>query len=212
MRARLRQHLGCLASLLLFGSLATAAEPAPPPRLKAGVFTPANLAPPFALQGSQGAPVKLGDYRGKVVVLAFGYTHCPEVCPTTLALLTQAHRKLGDAGRDLQILYVTVDPQRDSLARLKQYLGTFDPSFIGLTGTSSQLAAVQQLYGVTAKRQDAGDTYFVGHSTSTYLIDRSGRLRALMPYGRGVSDYVHDLSILLQEAAAQAPSTGGATR
>ena len=130
MRVQLRTRLGGLASLLLV-SLVVAGEPA----LKAGVFTPANPAPQFTLQGSQGTAVKLSDYRGKVVVIAFGYTHCPEVCPTTLALLTQAHRKLGDAGRDLQVLYVTVDPERDSLARLKQYLGSFDPTFVGATGT-----------------------------------------------------------------------------
>jgi protein SCO1 len=198
MTSQIHKHPGFIASLLLFATLASSAEPSP--TLKAGVFTPANKAPEFALQGSSGATVKLSDYRGKVVVVGFGYTSCPEVCPTTLAVLAQARRKLGDAARDLRVLYVTVDPERDSVQRLEQYLGTFDTAFVGLTGTSSQLASVRQQYGVLIKRENAAQTYFVGHSTSTYLIDRTGRLRALMPYGRSVSDYVHDLSILLQEA------------
>jgi protein SCO1 len=193
------------ASLLMaLATLAAGAEPASSPPLKAGVFSPARLAPDFSLQGSNGAAAKLSDYRGKVVLLGFGFSSCPEVCPTTLATLAQAHRKLGAAGRDLQVIYVTVDPERDSTQRLKQYLDTFDPTFLGATGSPAALAAVRQQYGVQAQRKPLGNTYVMAHSSSTYLIDRAGRLRALMPYGHSPADYVHDLSLLLQEAPSTA--------
>ena len=205
MTSRTYSHCGLLTSLLmLLGALGAGAEPAAGTPLKAGVFTPPRQAPYFSLQGSNGGPVKLSDYRGKVVLIGFGFTSCPEVCPTTLATLAQAHRKVGAAGRDVQVIYVTVDPERDSAQRLKQYLGTFNATFVGATGSAAALAAVRQQYGVLAERKPLGNTYVVGHSSSTYLIDRAGRLRALMPYGHSAADYAHDLSILLQETVSTA--------
>jgi protein SCO1/2 len=97
---------------------------------------------------------------------------------------------------------VTVDPERDSVQRLGQYLGTFHASFLGVTGSAADLATVRQRYGVLAERKPFENTYVMAHSSSTYLIDRAGRLRALMPYGRSASDYTHDLSILLKEGTA----------
>jgi protein SCO1/2 len=110
-----------------------------------------------------------------------------------------AHRKLGAAAADVQIVYITVDPQRDDTARLKKYLGAFDPTFVGGTGTEQQLAAVRKNYGISAVRQNLGDSYTYDHSSFTYLIDRGGMIRALMPYGHSPDDYVHDLTILLKE-------------
>jgi protein SCO1 len=190
--------LRAVAALLALLALAATAD-ANAPALKAGVFTPPRQAPDFSLQGSDGKALKLSSYRGKVVVLFFGFTSCPEVCPTTLATLTQAHRKLGDAAKDVQVVYVTVDPERDVPERMKKYLGTFDATFVGGTGTSEQLAAVRKDYGVFAEKKIAGKDYSVAHSSFTYLIDRRGSLRALMPYGHGPDDYVHDLQILLKE-------------
>jgi protein SCO1 len=108
----------------------------------------------------------------------------------------------------VQIIYVTVDHERDTAQRLKQYLGTFDPSFIGATDTPQRLSEVRRQYGVMAERKDLDSTYVVAHSSSTYLIDRRGRLRALMPYGRSPDDYVHDLAILLQEPSSATASDG----
>src|ERR1700730_16953732 len=99
--------------------------------LKAGVFNPAREAPDFSVRGSDGAALTLSRYRGKVVVLGFGYTSCPNVCPVTLAVLAQAHRKLGALGAQVQVIYLTVDPERDNADRLKQYLASFDPTFVG---------------------------------------------------------------------------------
>jgi protein SCO1/2 len=165
--------------------------------LKAGVFNPAREAPEFSVHGSDGAPLLLSHYRGKVVVLAFGYTSCPNVCPVTLAVLAQAHRKLGAQGSQVQVIYITVDPERDSAERLRQYLAAFDSTFVGGTGTAMQMAEVRRSYGVTAEKVGTGKDYAVAHSSFVYLITREGKLRALMPFGHKADDYVHDISLLL---------------
>ena len=191
-----------VAVLALVATLAqaAAATPAPgAPLLKAGVFDPPRMAPDFSLQGSDGRALKMSDHRGKVVLLAFGYSSCPAVCPTTLATFAEARRRLGPPAANVQVVYVTVDPERDDAAHLKKYLNAFDSTFIGGTGTADQLATVRKAYGITAEKVPAGDTYSYSHSSFTYLIDRSGKIRALMPYGHNPQDYVHDLTILLKE-------------
>jgi protein SCO1/2 len=165
--------------------------------LKAGVFNPPREAPDFSVRASDGAALALSHYRGKVVVLGFGYTHCPNVCPATLAVLALAHRKLGALGSQVQVIYLTVDPERDSAERLKQYLAAFDPTFLGGTGTAAQMAAVRTSYGVTAEKVGTGSEYGIAHSSFIYLITRDGKLRALMPFGHKADDYVHDISMLL---------------
>jgi protein SCO1/2 len=165
--------------------------------LKAGIFNPARAAPDFSVQGSDGTPLTLSHYRGKVVVLAFGYTHCPNVCPVTLAILAQAHRNLGALGAQMQVIYLTVDPERDSAERLRQYLAAFDATFVGGTGTAVQMAAVRKAYGVTAEKVGDAKDYAVAHSSFVYLITREGKLRALMPFGHAADDYTHDISLLL---------------
>jgi protein SCO1/2 len=190
-------HMRRMALVLMaWPALAMAA-----PGLTSGEFSPARLAPDFTLQGSNGKPVKLADYRGKVVALGFGFTSCPAVCPTTLAELAAARKQLGSLGKDFQVVYVTVDPERDTAARMHDYLGAFDPTFVGATGTSAQLAAVRQEYGVTAvKTQQGGPgNYGYNHSSFVLLVDRAGKLRALSPYGRKVDDVVHDVRMLLAE-------------
>ena len=188
-----------LALLLLLLSVALAGRAAEVDSLKAGVFSPPHPAPDFTLAGSDGAPLTLGRYRGKVVALAFGFSHCADVCPVTLATLAQARKALGPQGRDLQVVYVTVDPERDDVARMKTWLAAFDPGFVGGTGSRQALAAVDRSYGVSASRVVTGSGYSFGHSSSVYLIDRDGRLRAMMPYGHGAEDYVHDVRLLMQK-------------
>jgi protein SCO1/2 len=164
--------------------------------LKAGVFDPARVAPDFALAGSNGSELKLSTYRGKVVLLGFGFTSCAAVCPITLGTLKQVNKKLGAQAGELQIIYITVDPERDDAPRLKKYLSSFDPAFIGGTGTEAQLAAVRKDYGIAAEKVAGPDGSYT-HSSFIYLIDREGRLRALMPFGHVADDYVHDVRILL---------------
>ena len=179
-------------ALLLLTVAAHAAD------LKAGTFDPPRDAPAFTLQSSGGGTVSLEQFRGRVVVLGFGFSNCTEVCPLTLHTLALARKQLGPAAADVQILYVTVDPERDDAKRLKEYLGAFDKTFVGGTGSEEQLAAVRKAYGISAQKiVEAKGGYKYGHSSFVYLIDRDGRLRALMPYGHQPEDYVHDLAILL---------------
>jgi protein SCO1/2 len=189
-----RALLPILSLLLAAGP--TAAQGA---ELRAGAFSPPRPAPAFSLRGSDGAELGLGRYRGKVVVMAFGFTSCASVCPVTLATLAQARRKLGADGDDFQVVYVTVDPERDDAQRMREYLAKFDPTFVGGTGSEEELAAVRDEYGILASKLASGPGYTVSHSSYTYLIDREGRLRALMPYGSSSDDYAHDLGILLKE-------------
>lgn len=193
--SRLR-HLGIILLCMLSCALAPGigAE-----ELKAGVFTPPRPAPDFVVKGSNGADLKLSQHRGKVVLLGFGYSSCANVCPITLAVLAQAYRQLGAQASQVQVLYLTVDPARDTPVRLKQYLTAFDTSFIGGSGTDAEMAAVRKLYGVTAEKHEFGNDYVIAHSSFIYLIDRQGNLRALMPFGHKADDYVHDLKLLLKE-------------
>ena len=184
--------------------IALAVGAAGSPELRSGVFDPPRMAPDFSLRGSDGSEFKLSRYRGKVVALGFGYTHCPGVCPTTLAFLAQARQKLGAAGKEFQIIYVTVDPERDSAEHLKAFLASFDPTFVGATGTPQQLANVRKEYGINVsdKMFVAGQpksNYFLDHSSYVYLIDRAGKLRAMMPYGVTVDDIEHDAQALLSK-------------
>jgi protein SCO1/2 len=167
--------------------------------MKAGQFDPPRLAPDFSLRGSDGHELKMSRYRGKVVLLAFGFTSCTEVCPVTLATLAQARHTLGPAAANVQVVYITVDPARDNPERMNKYLRGFDPSFIGGSGTEQQLAAVRKDYGISSERKPLGDSYTYVHSSFTYLIDRSGRIRALMPYGHSPADFANDVTILLRE-------------
>lgn len=189
-----------VAGLITPPAHAAATTAAVRPALKAGVFEPPSPAPAFALRGSDGSEdVGPARFKGKVVLMSFGFTSCPAVCPTTLATLAQARKELGAAAAGVQVLFVTVDPERDDAARLKAYVAPFDSSFVGATGRPDALAAVRRHYGVTANKVAMGDSYGVDHTSSVYVIDRQGRLRALMPYGRSAKDYVHDLRVLLAQ-------------
>jgi protein SCO1 len=186
-----------LLATLLACMLLSPAHSGEADELKAGIFNPAREAPDFSVLGSDGTALTLSRYRGKVVLLGFGYTSCPNVCPVTLAVLAQAQRKLGPLGSQVQVIYLTVDPERDNAARLKQYLAAFDPTFVGGTGTAAQMASVRSSYGVTAEKHGSGSDYAVAHSSFVYLITPDGKLRALMPFGHKADDYVHDISMLL---------------
>ena len=195
-RRRLNRTIVLLPLLLFLTAAVGAADNA---NFKAGAFSPPRQAPDFSLRGSDGGELKLSRYRGKVVVLGFGFTSCPEICPTTLAVLAQARKKLSASADEVQVVYVTVDPERDDTERMRKYLASFDPTFVGGTGTAAQLAAIRQAYGVVAEKKPFAGGYTVAHSSFTYLIDRDGSLRALMPFGHTADDYVHDVKLLLNK-------------
>jgi protein SCO1/2 len=170
--------------------------------LRAGVFKPARAAPEFALNGSDGATVTIKRFHGKVIALGFGYTSCADVCPTTLAFLVEARKELGTAAKDFQVLYVTVDPERDNVPRLRKYMDAFDTSFIGATGTPADLDDVRKAYGITMTKQVSKvdpNAYQIHHSAFVYLIDRDGSLRAIIPFGATATDMAHDVKVLLAE-------------
>lgn len=187
----------CLFALLLAAvGMAHAAG-----QLKSGTFEPPRMAPQIAQKAADGKDFALDKLRGKVVVLEFGYTSCADVCPVSLALLRQARERLGPLAGKLQVVFVTVDPQRDTAPKLKAYLEQFDSSFIGLTGSEAQMAAIRSSYGISATKkmvEGSKTEYTMGHSSYLYFIDPQGKLRALMPFGRPADDIVHDVTLLAQ--------------
>lgn len=188
--------------LLLFssGALATADRTRAAASLKSGVFEPPRMAPEFSLPSSQGGEFTLSEHRGQPLVLSFGFSSCPQICPMTLANLVKVKRQLGALADQVQVVFMTVDPERDSIDQLRAYLANFHPDFIGLTGAPEQLAAVREAYGITTQREDYGQgRYDVHHSSFVFLVDRQGLLRALVPFGTGPDDIAHDLRVLLQE-------------
>lgn len=174
--------------------------------LKSGVFDPPRIAPDFSLPSSHDNQFTLSEQRGKLLVLGFGFTNCPNVCPMTLANLAQVYKNLGALAGQVQVVYMTVDPERDTPARLREYLTNFNSHFVGVTGSADELAAVRQAYGIIAKKEvhKNGGNYEVHHSSYIYLIDRDGLLRALVPFGKSADDITHDIKILLQEKTQQA--------
>ena len=150
------------------------------------------------LKDHNGRPRTLADFRGKVVAVFFGFTHCPDVCPTTLAELSQVMRELGADADKVQVLFVTVDPERDTPEVLRQYVPAFHPSFLGLVGDAEGTARAAKEFKVFYQKQPLKNGgYSVDHSAGTYIFDRAGRLRLFAPYGRGAAALLHDIRILL---------------
>jgi protein SCO1/2 len=140
----------------------------------------------------------LADFRGKVVAVFFGFTHCPDACPTTLAEMAQVMRELGPEADKLQVLFVTVDPERDTPAVLKQYVPSFHPAFLGLAGDAQATSRVAKEFKVYYQKQPLKDGgYSVDHSAGTYFFDREGRLRLFAQYGKGAEAMLHDVRLLL---------------
>lgn len=190
-------HRGAAAAIALVLALASSA---PGAEFKGGLLTPPRAAPEVALATQDDKNFVLSRERGKVVALWFGYTFCPDVCPTTLAELVQARTKLGKDASRFRIVFVTVDPERDTPTRLREYVKAFSGSYTALTGTPEQLAAVRKAYGVIVeKRVVAGTaaTYLIDHSAFVYIIDPAGQLRLMFPFGLPIEDMVHDIKLLL---------------
>jgi protein SCO1/2 len=153
----------------------------------------------FSLTDPADRPRSLGDFRGKVVLLTFGYTHCPDVCPTTLAKFAEVRRLLGADAARVQGLFVTVDPERDSAELLRNYVPSFDPTFIGLRGTEEQTDAATRSFHANYQIVDYHGNILVDHTASTYLIDALGRMRVVAPYDQSARALADDVSALLQD-------------
>ena len=182
----------------LGGTLAACSQPKP--QFKAIDLTGADYAKDFQLTDQNGQVRTLKDFRGKLVVVFFGYTQCPDVCPTTMAELAEAKKLLGADGDKLQGLFVTIDPQRDTPAVLKAYMANFDPTFLALRGTPEQLAATAKEFKVYYKKVDGktATSYTMDHSAASFVYDTKGRLRLYTRYGSGAQALASDLELLLK--------------
>jgi protein SCO1 len=198
-RALLKAALGlAVAAFLLAGCGRDA------PKFRSSDVTGTTFGRDFTLTDHTGKPVTLASYRGKVVVLFFGYTQCPDVCPTTLATLAETMRILGPDAASVQVLFVTVDPERDTKELLAQYVPAFNPSFVGLRGDAEATARTAKEFKILYQKQPGRtpETYTVDHSAGTFVFDPQGRLRLYVSYGQGADVFAHDIRELLRAPAA----------
>ncbi len=191
-----RRHL-----LLSAFAVSVAACTQSKPQFKAIDLTGADYAKDFHLPDADGRMRSLADFKGKIVALFFGYTQCPDVCPTTMAELTEAKKLLGPDGDKLQVVFVSVDPDRDTPQVLKGYMGNFDPSFVALRPTPQQLEAVAKDFKVYYKKVEGNTptSYTMDHSAATYVYDPKGQLRLYARYGAGAQALASDFKQLLAQ-------------
>jgi len=197
-RAKLKNFLAAALWTLAAAYLVGCGEEPRSPKFRLTDVTGANFGKELALTDHDGRPRTLADFRGKVVAVFFGFTHCPDVCPTTLAELALVVKELGPEGSRVQVLFVTVDPERDTQQVLRQYVPSFNPDFLGLRGDAEATARAAKEFKVYFQKQPAKDgRYSVDHSAGTYILDREGRLRLFAGYGTGAPALLHDIRILL---------------
>ena len=158
-----------------------------------------QLTPNFSLTGEGGKVVNLRDFRGKAVLLYFGYTFCPDVCPATMVELKEAVEKLGREADDVQVIMISVDPDRDTPEKLAEYVSHFNPSFIGLTGSDDEVGAVATQYGIFYEKHEGtvATGYLIDHTASVVVIDPDGYLRIVYPFGTPGEDIAEDLRHLV---------------
>lgn len=185
------------AFALLAAALA-ACQPAGP-KFRSTDITGADYGRELALHDHHGKARTLADFRGRAVILSFGFTHCPDICPTILADLAGAVASLGKDAERVQVLFVTVDPERDTRELLAGYVSAFDPGFLGLYGDAEATMRVAKEFKVFYEKRKAGDSYSVDHSAQSYVIDPKGRLRLFVRHDRIAADLPGDLRVLLAE-------------
>ena len=190
-----------LCLLVLLATLTGCEQHSSAPKFQLTDVTGAPFGKSLALTDHNGKARTLDDFRGKVVVLFFGFMSCPDVCPTTLAELAQVAKALGPDAEKLQVLFVTVDPERDTPERLRQYVPSFHPDFVGLHGDAAATAQAAKEFKIFYQKQpQPGGDYSMDHSAGTYILDPHGRLRLLAQYGAGANTLLHDIRLLLQGA------------
>jgi len=197
MRSIARAALLRTALILLLAGCSTDA-----PQFKSSDVTGSGFGRDFALVDHTGKPRTLADFRGKAVVIFFGYLQCPDVCPTTLAALAEAMQKLGPDAARVQVLFVTVDPERDTGELMTNYVTAFNPSFLGLSGDADATARVAKEFKIIYQKQPgaAPGSYTMDHSAGTFIFDPQGRLRLYVGNGQGADVFAHDIRELLRTA------------
>lgn len=206
MRRRGRQlpasgRLAAVAAVAALAVFAGATSAAPQDDYRLAVWPSAERTPGFQLEDVDGKHRTLSDYRGRLVVVYFGYVHCPDACPAELFKLSLVMKKLAPQHVAAQVLFITLDPERDTPAVLKTYLAAFDPSFVGLTGTIAQIDATASGFFVQYARVAHGTDYSIDHSTGLFVLDARGKLRLLGTLDTSVEDLAHDLAALSSERA-----------
>jgi protein SCO1/2 len=189
-----RRFLCALASLALAGCGAGG------PKFESSDVTGSSFGHDFTLEDPDGRQRTLADFRGRAVVVFFGYTQCPDVCPATLATLAEAMKRLGPDADRVQVLFITVDPERDTAALLKQYVPAFDPHFLGLRGDAAATARTAKEFRIIYQKVPGPTpgSYTMDHSAGSYVFDPQGRLRLFVSNGQGPDVFAHDLRELLR--------------
>jgi protein SCO1/2 len=188
------------AALLVAFALALAACSREGPRFQTSDVTGSSFGRDFSLVDHNGEARTLADFRGKAVVIFFGYTQCPDVCPTTLSTLAEAMRRLGPDAAKVQVLFVTIDPGRDTAELLSHYVTAFDPSFLGLAGDAEATARTAKEFKILYQKQPGSTpgSYTMDHSAGTFMFDPEGRLRLYAGHGKDAEVFAHDLRLLLR--------------
>ncbi len=189
-----------IASLLGVAALLAGCDSSPKaPAFQLTDITGAQFARDFQLIDHNGKPRTIADFKGKVVAIFFGYTRCPDACPTTMGELALVIKELGKDAERLQVLFITVDPEHDTPEVLSRYVPAFHPSFLGLYGDADATARTAKEFKIIYQKQPLKDGgYTVDHSAGSYLYDTSGRVRLFAQYGRGAQPLLHDIRLLLQ--------------
>jgi protein SCO1 len=192
-----RRSIGVLALSAAIMGLGACADK---PSFRNTDITGAEFAREFALTDHNGKARTLADFKGKAVVVFFGFTQCPDVCPTTLAEMTEAVKQLGADGNKLQVLFITIDPERDTPELLKKYVPAFHPSFLGLSGNAEAIAKVAKEFKVFYQKSPGKTpgSYTMDHTANSYVFDPQGRVRLVVKHGLGAEPLVQDLKQLLK--------------
>lgn len=187
-----------ILSILLLGLL-TACQPQQSAQFNAQDITGADFKQTMKLTDHNGKVRTLADFKGKVVAMFFGYTHCPDVCPTTMMDLKQTMKLLGDKAEEVQVLFVTVDPERDTKEVLAQFVPTFDKRFLGLTGSVNEIKATKAMFKIFASKvhNDGHSGYTIDHSAGMYIYDKANKIRLYVPYGQKPAEIASDIQQLL---------------
>lgn len=185
--------------LLIFVSLVAACQPQQNSQFVGQNITGTDFKQTLQLTDHHGQQRTLADFKGKVVAMFFGYTHCPDVCPTTMADLKKAMKILGDQAKDVQVLFITLDPERDTQAVLASFVPAFDPSFLGLTGSVAEIEATKAVFKIFSSKvkNEGHSAYTIDHSAGMYIYDKENHIRLYVPYGQKAADIASDIKQLL---------------
>lgn len=188
-----------LLSLMFFCLVACQPQNGASTKLVATDITGADFPVSLQLTDHTGKVRSLGDFKGKVIALFFGYTNCPDVCPTTMSDLRQTMKLLGEQANDVQVLFVTLDPARDTQEVLAQFVPAFDSRFIGLRGTEEEIAATAAVFKIFSNKvkSEGASGYTIDHSAGMYVFDKAGKIRLYVEYGEKPADLANDLKTLL---------------